>query len=105
MPLGLFLALAAGLVAPVLGSGEREIDDLIAGIEPPNLRVLAQASDQNDFVAAARHPALLAAASVSAIRRPSETDDRPSGPPLDRPAALEPSAANICPLVDAVSDR
>jgi hypothetical protein len=55
MPLGLFLAVAAVLVAPAFGGGQREVDDRIAGIQPPNLRILAQIANQNDFVDAASH--------------------------------------------------
>src|SRR5208282_3531742 len=59
VPLGLLLALARGLVAPGLGGGGREAYNLIAGIEPPDVGVLAQIADQNDFVDAARHDPLL----------------------------------------------
>jgi hypothetical protein len=54
---------------------------LIAGIEPPDVGVLAQIADQNDFVDAARHDALLAAALKAERGLP------------------------IRPLVDAVGDR
>ena len=62
VPLGALLALARILVAPGLGSGDREVHHLIAGIEPSDLRILTEVSDQNDFVDAARHDPLLAAA-------------------------------------------
>src|ERR1700722_13445778 len=55
VPFGALLALARTLVAPGFGGGDREAHHLIAGIEPSNIRVLAQIADQNDFVDATRH--------------------------------------------------
>src|SRR5690606_8668487 len=59
VPLGLFLALAGGLVAPLLGGGQRQVGDALARIEGADLRVLAQIADQNDLVDAARHRRIL----------------------------------------------
>ena len=42
--------------------GMLRVNDLIAGVEPPNIGVLPQVADQNDFIDAARHDPLLAAA-------------------------------------------
>src|SRR5690606_15859730 len=50
VPLGLLLALAGGLVAPLLRSGQRQVGDAFAGVEGADLRVLAQIADQNDLV-------------------------------------------------------
>src|SRR5581483_5610816 len=55
MPLGLFLALAGGLVAPLLRSRDGQISDGTPVLGPPDLRVLAEISDQNHLVHATRH--------------------------------------------------
>src|SRR6185312_1796527 len=55
VPLGLFLALAGGLVAPLLRGRDRQIGDGTSVLGPPDLRVLAEISDQNHLVHATRH--------------------------------------------------
>src|ERR1700677_735669 len=59
VPLGALLALAGVLVLPGFGRRQGEADDAIAGIEVGHFRVFAEVADQNDFVDAARHDALL----------------------------------------------
>src|SRR5690606_20401216 len=59
VPLGLFLALARSLVAPLLRRRQRQVGDSLARVERTDLRVLAQISDQNDLVDAACHRRLL----------------------------------------------
>ena len=58
MPLGLFLALAGGLVAPAFAGGDVEIGDRAAVLGAADLRILAQIADQNDLVDRACHCSL-----------------------------------------------
>src|SRR5262252_7026037 len=55
VPLGLFLAFAGCLVAPAFGGRDTQIGDRPAVLRPPDLRILAEVSDQNHLVHAARH--------------------------------------------------
>src|SRR5213592_4586654 len=55
VPLGLFLALAGRLVAPAFGGRHVQIGYWPPILGPPNLRVLAEISDQNHLVHASRH--------------------------------------------------
>src|SRR5262245_21586635 len=55
VPLGLFLALAGVLVAPVLRGRDAQVDDRPAVLGPAHLRVLAEIADQNHLVDAACH--------------------------------------------------
>ena len=55
MPLGLFLALAGILVAPAFRGGDPQIDDRIAGVQPPDFGISPEIADQNDLVDATRH--------------------------------------------------
>src|ERR1700730_17896167 len=55
VPLGLFLALAGRLVAPAFGGRDAQIGDRPPVLGPPDLRVLAEVSDQNHLVHAACH--------------------------------------------------
>ena len=55
MPLGLFLALAGGLVAPGFGRRHAQIGDRPPILGPPDFRILAEISDQNHLVHASRH--------------------------------------------------
>src|SRR5262245_30874125 len=55
VPLGLFLALAGVLVAPVLRGRDAQVDDRPAVLGPPHLRVLAEIADQDHLVDAAYH--------------------------------------------------
>ena len=57
MPLRPFLPLAARFVVPGIAGGDRQVDDLHAGLRVADLRVLAQVPDQGDFIDAARHAA------------------------------------------------
>src|SRR5258708_4200929 len=55
VPLGLFLALAGALVAPGLRRRHAQIGDRPTVLGPPDLRVLAEISDQNHLIYASRH--------------------------------------------------
>src|ERR1700730_15896958 len=55
MPLGLFLALAGGLVAPVFRGGDRQIGDRPPILGTPDFGILAEIADQNHLVHASCH--------------------------------------------------
>src|SRR6266702_2504709 len=55
VPLGLFLALAGGLVAPGFRRRNAQIGDRPAILRPPDFRILAEIADQNHLVHASRH--------------------------------------------------
>src|SRR6185312_552332 len=55
MPFGLFLALAGRLVAPALRGRDAQIGDRPAVLGTPDLRILAEISDQNHLVHTSRH--------------------------------------------------
>src|SRR4051794_41195799 len=55
MPLGLFLALAGGLVAPGVGGRDPKIGDRPPVLGPLDFRIGAQIADQNDLVDRTRH--------------------------------------------------
>src|SRR5262249_3439084 len=55
MPLGLFLALAAVLVAPGLRGGDAQIRDRPPVLGTADFWILAEISNQNDLVDASRH--------------------------------------------------
>uniref|UniRef100_A0A0N5A028 PE-PGRS family protein n=1 Tax=Parastrongyloides trichosuri TaxID=131310 RepID=A0A0N5A028_PARTI len=55
VPLGLFLALAGGLVAPLLRRGDAQVGDAVAAVQRADFRVLAQVADEDDLVDAAGH--------------------------------------------------
>src|SRR5664279_3180538 len=58
VPLGFFLALAGGLVAPAFRGGDAEIGDRPAVLSAANFRIFAEIADQDHFVDATRHDAL-----------------------------------------------
>src|SRR5438552_7675582 len=55
VPLGLFLALAGGLVAPAFGGRDAQIGDRPPVLGTPDFRILAEISDQNHLVHASCH--------------------------------------------------
>jgi hypothetical protein len=55
VPLGLFLALARGLVVPGVTGGDGKIGYLGSRLQGPHLRILAQVADQDHLVDAACH--------------------------------------------------
>src|SRR4029077_16924703 len=55
VPLGLLLALAGSLVAPAFRGGDAEIGDRTPILCAPDLRILAEISDQDHLVYASRH--------------------------------------------------
>src|SRR5271166_936674 len=55
VPLGAFLALARGFVAPGFGCGEGETHHLVAGIQSADFWILAEIADEDHLVDAARH--------------------------------------------------
>src|SRR5690606_17784002 len=85
VPLGLFLALAAALVAPGLGGRDIQVGDRPAVLRAPDFRVGPEVPDQNHLVDTTRplcFPIL-----APGLARPSEAPGHHSGwPPPARPS-------------------
>ena len=83
VPLGFFLALAGGLVAPGLGGRHAQIGDRPPVLGPPDFRILAEISDQNHLVYASRHrrsPLLECTELSGSVGRRPRIPGLPSGP-------------------------
>ena len=86
MPLGFFLALAGGLVAPAFRGGHAQIRDRTAVLGAANFRIRTEIADEDHLVDATCHDALRVAICGRATSLPS----RRRSPVMEPPAARDP---------------
>src|SRR5476651_1429819 len=84
MPLGFFLALAGGLVAPAFRGGHPQIRDRTAVLGAANFRIRTEIADEDHLVDATCHDALRVAICGRAISLPSRRRSPVMGPPAAR---------------------